>query len=577
METTGSFYVSIVTVYILITVSYTANTMTNVIGNASIYTKKLSRYPFKMATIDYSVYIQQASGYKVTLKFYTVEDLATRCSNNYGQLGNENLHIPLTPMSTGSSNCKLSPNGSDSVHCSGTTTVQDFEPKNYFFEFSLDCRDIRSSLKSSTRLRTLEGISYNISIYDETNDTACYPLEKVQGFDCSEFYPKFTFPNLVGDSDIHEGMKSLQSLYSSFHQTYNQFQPSLTVCYKYMLEASCNIYVPRCHDNQMTVLCREMCEDLLSACGWISACQSFNCKYLPSKTGSVPCFYKPVICDKPEIPANAQVIADTVGSNKTYNVQSSQVTYACKDNYQMEGSNTVICLYSGQWSERPRCVPTDMFLFRTVVPAVVGLVVAGKFIVICVVFNWKRKRRNAMRSRGREFDAFVSFNFDGENDFVMERILPEMEENHSPPVKLCLHSRDFTPGIKITENMMNAIRNSNSAIIVMSQNFVNSPLCREEFELCIRENESDPAFKIFVIMMEPHKSLTGTTDNMDKLFSQRTYLEVEDPHLCGKIAEHLIRMQNQPELCGCFGKKEEEKETHSKKVNDIEFHEISHC
>ena len=125
METIGRFFVCIVTVYILITVSYSANTMTNVIGNASIYTKKLSRYPFKMATIDYSVYIQQASGYKVTLKFYTVEDLATRCSNNYGQRGNKNEHIPLTPLSTGSSNCKLCPNGSDLVHCSGTTTVQD--------------------------------------------------------------------------------------------------------------------------------------------------------------------------------------------------------------------------------------------------------------------------------------------------------------------------------------------------------------------------------------------------------------------------------------------------------------------
>ena len=242
-------------------------------------------------------------------------------------------------------------------------------------------------------------------------------------------------------------MESLKSLYSHFQR--NQLQPSLTTCYKYMLEASCNVYVPRCHDNQMTVLCREMCEDILSACDWISSSKSFSCEYLPSKTGSVPCLYKPVICDKPEVPANAKIIA---GTNHTYYTQTSQVTYGCKDEYQMEGSKTVMCLYSGQWSERPRCVPTDRFLVRTVVPAAVGLVVAGKFIVICVVFNWKRKRRNALRSRGREFDAFVSFNFDGENDFVMERILPEMEEKHIPPVRLCLHSRDFTPGIKITEN-----------------------------------------------------------------------------------------------------------------------------
>ena len=153
--------------------------MTKVISNESIHTKQLSRHPSKIATIDYSVYIQQASGYKVNLKFFTVENYyPTRCSNNYGQLGNENLHIPLSPFSAGSNGCKLTQNGSDLVHCSGTTTIQDYEPKYYSFEFSLDCGDIRSSAESRARLRTLEGISYNIRIYNETNITTCYPLKR---------------------------------------------------------------------------------------------------------------------------------------------------------------------------------------------------------------------------------------------------------------------------------------------------------------------------------------------------------------------------------------------------------------
>ena len=164
----------------------------------------------------------------------------------------------------------------------------------------------------------------------------------------------------------------------------------------------------------------------------------------------------------------------------------------------------------------------------------------------------KRKKRNsALKSRDRHFDAFVSFNFDGENDFVMDRVLPELEENPRTPLKLCLHSRDFVPGIKITENMRRAVQSSNSAIIVMSQNFVNSPLCREEFELCVSESEADAAFQMLVIMTQAHRTLTGTTDSMDRMFQQETYLQVEDPDLFSKIIQRLGHVRKEPGWWDC--------------------------
>ena len=53
--------------------------------------------------------------------------------------------------------------------------------------------------------------------------------------------------------------------------------------------------------------------------------------------------------------------------------------------------------------------------------------------------------------------------------------------------KLCIHRRDFKAGWDIKWNIMNAIRNSNSAIIIMSQHYINSLWCVEEFEDCYME------------------------------------------------------------------------------------------
>ena len=78
-------------------------------------------------------------------------------------------------------------------------------------------------------------------------------------------------------------------------------------------------------------------------------------------------------------------------------------------------------------------------------------------------------------SRSRRFDAFVSFHHSGPHrDFVFNKILPELEENYDPPFRLYIHDRDFELGEDIMWNTETAIQQSNSAIIVMSQGYVDS-------------------------------------------------------------------------------------------------------
>ena len=68
---------------------------------------------------------------------------------------------------------------------------------------------------------------------------------------------------------------------------------------------------------------------------------------------------------------------------------------------------------------------------------------------------------------------------------------------------------------------------------------MDSMWCRDEFEGCYVENLKDPAFRLFVIMMQPVESLQNLDVYMKSFFASRTYLEKADNKLFKKIAEYL--------------------------------------
>ena len=87
--------------------------------------------------------------------------------------------------------------------------------------------------------------------------------------------------------------------------------------------------------------------------------------------------------------------------------------------------------------------------------------------------------------------------------------------------------------------MQAAIQNSNSTILVMSQGFVDSPWCQQEFEYCHTEHMNDPAFKLFIILMQPVESLKNLSECMKQYFVQETFLKKDDKKLFTKIANYL--------------------------------------
>ena len=148
------------------------------------------------------------------------------------------------------------------------------------------------------------------------------------------------------------------------------------------------------------------------------------------------------------------------------------------------------------------------------------------------------------KTRSRPYDAFVSFHHSGPHrDFVFERILSELEEIHDPRFRLYIHDRDFELAEEIMWNIETAIRQSNSAIIVMSQGYVDSKWCRVEFRECFLESAADSAFRIFVILTQPMESLVNKSIYMKKFFGQTTCASHTDSRLFTKLGKGLIEIK----------------------------------
>ena len=465
---------------------------------------------------------------------------------------------------------------SEKIKCTGKTTIQDYVPRNYAISFGFYC-DFKG-------MSTLKGLEYNISIYDQSNETKCSPVphEHYNDVDCRDFYSHMSLPNVIGNTDFKSILAVINYLKSLEAALNFVLEPAFTkpLCYKHLVEALCHTVLPKCDPDSGQVIhpCKETCEELIDGCiekslfilhslgvlnkrflahlaqninGDYRSNNLINCDYLPSCLGTIPCFYKPVTCHGPPPSVTNATIVTEFSPTNIY-VAPAKIEYSCQnETLQMKDGNGSTCLYSGQWSDPPQCVEEELYQVENesresplliVLPVLVPFVFL--YLVIFITIRCRQKTISNL-TRNKAFDAFVSFAFDADNEFVMDLIQPKLEKEPDPPFKLCIHSRDFHVGLHIFDNIQEAIENSNSAIIVMSQDFVKSCWCKEEFAHCYMENMNDPAFRLFVIMRQTPDTLVNPSRYIRKFIDQKTYLDKDDPDLIEKIVRYL-RWVKQP-------------------------------
>ena len=500
--------------------------------------RKFQTPPSKLASFEYIVTFPFQMKY-VNLFFYTTENhvnIKEQCSvRTYDQVMYKSMHQEFRTSH------KACPDSKFNVHCKQSRSIQDYKPRHFAFSFGFYCQD--KSRKS------LKGLKYNVIIYSQSNTTTCSNMSMDLTY-CSNYYTQVSFPNLIDHQNMEYAAKLFHKLFPNKFILDHAYD-----CYPYFLKTMCYVFFPRCNatSNSSIVSCLEALKELNEACfarpqsvsilgnllpsllstnkhktiesiiynlpSLFFSNTTFDYKYLPHASSN-QCYYERVICKSPPIVIGAKI--ERLHDNGTY-FGGDTVTYSCTDNSkEIYGNSTVRCLYSGIWSNPPVCRNRDSNTNLLKILLTTFILFCCLIIVVIIVYIHRRRRRTNVRNvvprRRREFDAYVCYDFDENNDYAMGTLLPEFEGIQDPPFKLCIHVRDFDPGFRIFDNIQNAIVSSNAAILVMSQAFVNSIWCKEEFERCYIENMNDPAFQLFVVMMQPADTLQKLSESMKNIF-----------------------------------------------------------
>ncbi|XP_028743697.1 toll-like receptor 4 isoform X2 [Peromyscus leucopus] len=132
-------------------------------------------------------------------------------------------------------------------------------------------------------------------------------------------------------------------------------------------------------------------------------------------------------------------------------------------------------------------------------------------------------------SRGEStYDAFVIYSSQDE-DWVRNELVKNLEEG-VPPFRLCLHYRDFIPGVAIAANIIQeGFHKSRKVIVVVSRHFIQSRWCIFEYEIAQTwQFLSSHSGIIFIVLEKVEKSLLRQQVELYRLLSRNTYLEWED-------------------------------------------------
>ncbi|XP_078496970.1 toll-like receptor 4 [Lissotriton helveticus] len=137
------------------------------------------------------------------------------------------------------------------------------------------------------------------------------------------------------------------------------------------------------------------------------------------------------------------------------------------------------------------------------------------------------------------YDAFVIYSSKDE-EWVTGLLVKKLEEG-VPPIRLCLHFRDFMPGVLITSNIVKeGFLKSRKAVVVVSDHFLESKWCSFEFELARSWQFLETTSGIIVVVLqEVDKARLRHVLGLHKYLRRNTYLEWKH----NAVEQHLFWMK----------------------------------
>ena len=461
--------------------------------------------------------------------------------------------------------CALNSTGDVIICNSKLVADQDYIPTDRYIYFGYAC----------DKVKNMTDLDLHLNMHIERNETICKEtLEFEQSgniLKCKDFYPYTSLPNVFGDmsqADAKKAMEPFNSYFSYYQDNY---------CHKHLKRLVCMTFFPMCPFNNKTnsnqtdlsnevwttdhlyLPCREAAYEVVEACTNIGILIGLTIQYYPTINSNVTCYYEPVTCDKPPLIKNGKIL-----ENGTLFYAKDIVYYVCDNNFEMISENNYsVCSYSGFWTPAPSCIDPKVNATllnegkeaNSTTNVMVILIVVGCILiltVVCAVIMVSRRMMTSREftlnnnhdpiSRNKPFDAFLSYESGASDEqFVRKEICPKLDLEYGGKFKLLIHQRDFKAGVLIMASIQNAVRDTNCAIILLSQTYIRSQWCKQEFEECMEECRKDLNYRLVVILMQPIEILQKEklTPYMKTFLRSKTYLDREDSKFWSKLEELL--------------------------------------
>ncbi|XP_031438697.1 toll-like receptor 13 [Clupea harengus] len=148
-----------------------------------------------------------------------------------------------------------------------------------------------------------------------------------------------------------------------------------------------------------------------------------------------------------------------------------------------------------------------------------------------ITHGWLNEALRHQNTRGRYlYDAFVSYSGRDER-WVMEELLPNLEQRGPPFLRLCLHSRDFQLGKDIVENITDSLYRSRRTLCLVSRHFLRSNWCSLEMRLGTYRLQVEHRDVLILVFLEKIPSnLLSAHHRLARLVKTRTYIDwPQDP------------------------------------------------
>ncbi|KAM9308465.1 uncharacterized protein PAF06_012673 [Gastrophryne carolinensis] len=136
---------------------------------------------------------------------------------------------------------------------------------------------------------------------------------------------------------------------------------------------------------------------------------------------------------------------------------------------------------------------------------------------------WLNHREQGMGQY--DYDVFVSYNSHDE-PWVLQELLPNLEQNGPPFFKVCIHNRDFEIGRDIVDNIMDSIYQSRWTVCIITPNYLQSNWCSLEMRMATYRLLAESKDSLLLIFLDKiSREELQHYHRLTKLVDKKTYLD----------------------------------------------------